>query len=202
MKPSLPKFGALIGFFVLAITIPFSVYVANQTTDTTSLISRADLSGKTMLYLWPAALSIQNCAADALPANCPKQKIEIILDTKSVFVSGTDVVLKYDPAVLTVAKNAIFPGVVDNNYNQLVTIFDYYREGEVNQNTGEIKIKALGKHNGEKAVVATFFVTGKQPGQTKIEIQENALTGGSKVWDVNGNNNILGPVMGAEVTIL
>lgn len=198
MKNNIARFGLLIGFIVLALTIPVTVYVANQK-DKQKYISRAGLENLAQIYLWPAAGEIPRCLENVDITTCPKTKVEVILDTMEKTAGGVDLVIKYDPRFIGIVKNAIVPGLADENYNQLFKPFNYYRDGLVDSQNGLIKLKAVGSYAGSKGVVATFFITGLSSGVSRLDFLTEA--NGTVVLDETGNNNILGTVSGAEITV-
>lgn len=208
MKNSLLQFlspsqmGVLIGIFVLAFTIPVGVYLATQQERPTSLLSRAGLSGNTQLFLWPAKIEVPVCPPEASLSSCPATKIQVTLNTRESAAGGVDVVLKYDPAMVRVVNNTIYPGSVDDSFTPLLQVFDYYRDGEVDSRNGQIKIKSSGSFNGQNGIVATFFVNGLSSGESRIEfLAGQQFVDGTKVWDENEKNNILGSVEGATVSV-
>lgn len=190
-----------IGVGVLALTIPLAVFLATQDRSAT-LYSRAGLSGESLLYLWPAALEVPLCSLETPISSCPKKKIEIVLNTKGKLSGGVDFVAKFDPRIIRVVDAKVFPGTVDDNFNQILQVFNYYRDGEVDNRSGLMKIKSSGSFSGEKGIVATFFVSGLASGESKIEILAgDKFVDGSKVWDAREINSILGGVSGATVTV-
>lgn len=198
MKEAKRELAFLLGFMVIAFTIPIAVFLANQS-DSLKYFSKASLDNQAQLYLWPASLPLSKCD-NISSETCPKNKIEIILDTKEKTVSGVDLFIRYDPKMLNIIKQAIIPGMADYDFNQTLRPFNYYRDGMVDSENGLITIKATGSFKGEKGVVATFFVNGIQTGKTSLEI----ISGGEKVtqvWDESGKNNVVGAVSGAEIVI-
>lgn len=198
MKNISSKIGLLIGMFVLLVSIPVGVYLATQQNQPTTLKSRASLTSSgdngVLVYLWPAASSIQAC--DNTNSNCAKTKVEVIVNSGGGEVGGADLVLKYDPTQLEIINNRIYPGSVDENLNELYRIFNYYRDGNVDNNNGTITLKSRGTFKGERGVIATFYVNGKGKGVSKIEVQE-----ATKVFDSREANNIIQGSSGMQVNI-
>lgn len=199
MKDKLKELAFFTGFFILAITIPLTVFLANQK-DSLKFQSRADLENKAQLYVWPAALEIDKCASIDTPDTCYKSKLEIILDTKEKIVSSVNLYLRYDPKILKIYKEAIVPGLADENFNQLVKPFSYYTDALVDDQNGFIRIKAQGSFNGQRGVLATLFVIGQMSGKGSLQIVTGEANG-TTVLDESGNNNVLGAVSGTEITV-
>jgi|GEM_PF-3940721 len=201
MNSKLSQLGLFLGVMVLALTIPVAVFLATQDKNTT-LYSRAGLTGSAFLYFWPAVISVPVCPSETALSSCPKSKVQIFLNTKDAVSGGADIVIKYDPRIIRIVDNKIFPGSVDDNFTLVYQVFNYYRDSEVDNRSGLIKIKSSGNYKGERGIIATFFVNGLSVGESKLEF----LAGGqyvdaSKVWDEKEQNNILGGVEGGVVKV-
>lgn len=203
MKNKFSQISLIAGLLVLLITIPFGVYIASQQNRPQILKSRAGADQNLLLYLWPANFEIPLCGDTANIDNCLKTKAEISLknDNRAV-LGGVDIILKYDPKAIKIFNGRVYPGAVNGNLENIYNIFDYYRDGEVDEASGLIKIKARGKYEGSQGTVASFFLIGLTQGTSKIEFLEEGVTqSGAKVYDQSEKNNILGGTIGAQVSV-
>jgi len=189
-----------ISITVLTISVPAAVFLATQP-RTTVWQGRAGLEKSTLLYFWPAQVTLAACPANVPVTNCPSSKIEVILSSKQK-IGGFNLVIKYDPAKIHLVDNLIYPGNVDEEKNAKFLPFEYYTNRYVDNRQGLVKLEAHGQLKEEKATVASFWVTGIEPGETTIEIIDDAnLLDSTKVWDESNQNNVLASTNPLKITI-
>jgi len=189
-----------VSITVLTISVPAAVFLATQP-RTTIWQSRAGLAKSAYLYLWPAKMTLATCPKTIPIQTCPAKKVEVILSSKAK-VGSVNLILKYDPEKIHLVDNLIYPGVVDAQKNTQYLPFEFYTNRQIDNTRGIIKLDAKNQSKEGKATFATFWIVGLIPGQSTVEIIDDAnLLDSAKVWDEKNQNNILKSTSSLQISI-
>lgn len=168
---NLKRLPLILGFLVLLLALPAAVFMSLSEQETRVV---AGLNKNSLVYLWPQDFeSLLN----------QKVTLEVKVDTKNQDSRRAEVMLKFDPAAITVDAQKIFAPVGVE-----------LRQKALNPQSGVLQLSGVGDFKQGKTL-ATLSISGGKKGSTVIEVSE------AHVWDASGEVDILGETQDATINI-
>jgi len=161
----------VLGFSILLITLPASVFLVSQRRQTTTVTAKPTATA--LVYIWPRKFNLTRNETATL---------EIKVDTKGQPARRAEVLITFNPQSIHIDSEITpSPGV---SLAQKV----------LNKSRGTLQLSGVGDFKTGKSL-AKFTVTGVKEGTTTIKIVE------AHVWDPSGTTDILGSTADAQITI-
>jgi hypothetical protein len=165
MKTSIAKIPLLIGFLILLIAIPVSIFITTQKPPVSSRLEATE--DNPLVFLFP-----QNVSTAKIGVEIP---LTINLDTKGRTLNGVDITLRYNPLMFR----------IDQTHSQIGTIFtEYPRKVTVDQRVGLVTVSGRGTFKGKDMFVRLSLIP---LSKGKGEILRESMSSQDLIFDYQGS---------------